>query len=180
MKGGAHTPSVLQVVSFVIEDHLYGLDICAVKEVNPSTAISPVPGAPRHIRGLLNIRGQVVLVMDISVILGHGPRPITDTSQIVILKTFQEISQARTKTDHVNVEAFDDKLVGFLVDRIGDVTALSAGSLEPCPPHLDQRNVRFVRGVARMEDKPLVVLDAGEMLAAESGEAARGPSPSEL
>ena len=61
--------------------------------IHPDISITEVPLSKEHIRGLVNIRGQIVLVMDISVIFGHEPLSITDDSQLVILKTAQEISR---------------------------------------------------------------------------------------
>lgn len=152
-----------QYVSFELDRGLYGFDIQTVKEVNPSTDITFVPRSPQHIRGLVNIRGQVVLVIDIAVLLGRELRPITASSQVVILKTAQEIRRVRALAKELSPERFPDKPVGFLVDRIGDVITVDAGRLETPPPHLGDGEARYVQGVVHLEDRLLVVLNAVEM-----------------
>lgn len=153
-----------QYVSFELDGRLFGLDIRIVKEVNPNTRIAHVPRSPAHIRGLVNIRGQVVLVVDVSVVFGRGARPITESSQIVILKTTQEIQANRNLDGSVSPGWFSDKPLGFLVDRIGDVLTVERGELSPPPPHLEEAISRFVEGVVGVDDRLLVVLNAAEML----------------
>jgi purine-binding chemotaxis protein CheW len=153
-----------QYVSFELDGGLYGFDIQTVKEVNPSTHVTFVPRSPPHIRGLVNIRGQVVLVIDIAVLLGRGLRPITSSSQVVILKTCQEIRRVRSLAKDLSPERFPDKPVGFLVDRIGDVVAVEEGRLQATPPHLDEGEAKYVQGVVHLDNRLLVVLNAVEML----------------
>lgn len=155
---------VRQYVTFQLDGGLYGFDIQAVKEVNPSTQITFVPRSAQHIRGLINIRGQVVLVVDIAVLLGRAPRPITGQSQVVILKTAQEIRRVRSLAKDLAPARFPDKPVGFLVDRIGDVLTVEAGGLLAPPPHLNDWEAKFVQGVIQLPDRLLVVLNAVEML----------------
>ena len=153
-----------QYVTFELDRGLYGFDIQAVKEVNPSTQVTFVPRSPQHIRGLINIRGQVVLVVDIAVLLGRGPRPITSLSQVVILKTAQEIRRVRSLAKDLTPARFPDKPVGFLVDRIGDVLTVEEGGLLATPPHLNDCETKYVQGVVQLPDRLLVVLNAVEML----------------
>lgn len=154
----------LRYVSFELAGNLYGFEIQIVKEVNPHTGITPVPRSAPHIRGLVNIRGQVVLVIDIAVLFGRPPRPVTVTSQVVILKTASEIKRLRRVNMNVSPERFGDKPVGFLVDRIGDVVTLEAERLEPAPSHLAECDARYVQGVVHLEDRLLVILNPAEML----------------
>jgi purine-binding chemotaxis protein CheW len=153
-----------QYVTFELDRGLYGFDIQAVKEVNPSTQITFVPRSPQHIRGLINIRGQVVMVVDIAVLLGRGLRPVTSFSQVVILKTAQEIRRVRSLAKDLSPVRFPDKPVGFLVDRIGDVITVEDGGLLQTPPHLNDCETKYVQGVVQLPDQLLVVLNAVEML----------------
>ena len=155
-----------QFVSFKLEGKLYGLDIRVVTEIHPNVAIVPVPLAPPHIRGLVNIRGQVVLVMDIAVIFGRSPRPVTGKSQIVILKTSSEIRKVRGLPDEFEPESFGNKAIGFLVDRIGDVVTVSDRQMRAVPPQIEANNARFIRGVANPDGAFQVILDAAELIRA--------------
>ncbi|MHC4472673.1 MAG: chemotaxis protein CheW [Planctomycetota bacterium] len=157
-----------EFVSFWLEGQLYGLDIRVVKEIDPNVDIVPVPLAPSHVRGLVNIRGQVVLVMDIAKIFGGPPRPITEESQIIILKTAPEIRNLRALGAEVDIAPFGEKPIGFLVDRIGDVVRVPARALKPAPPHLSEENARFVMGVANPDEEFQIILNAGDLILGDS------------
>jgi len=154
----------LQIVSFYIEEQFFGMDIRVVKEINPTTNICLVPRTPAHLRGLVNIRGQVVLVMDIAVMFGRAPRPITENSQIVILKTASEIQNAKNLEAEDAYSLFGDKPLGVLVDKIGDVIEVPAKELEPVPRHIEEAKTRFFSGVVNLEEDLLMLLKASEIL----------------
>jgi purine-binding chemotaxis protein CheW len=154
----------LQFVSFYIADRIYGLDIQIVKEVNTNVSIAKVPLSSKTIRGLVNIRGQIVLVMDIAVVFGSTPRPITETSQLVILKTAQEIRNISNFSIEIDIQKFGDKPTGFLVDTIGDVMTISESIIEPTPPHLADINAPYIKSVANLGKDLLIILNAEEML----------------
>lgn len=154
----------LQFVSFLVDERLYGLDIRVVKEINPNVEIAPVPHTPPRLRGVVNIRGQVVLVIDIAVILGRQPRPVTEDSHIVILKTAQELRRLESPLTDEQIARFGDKPVAFLVDQIRDVVTVSADIVEPAPPHLGEANSHYFVGVFPFEDEVEVILDAKELL----------------
>lgn len=163
-KTRAVTASVRQFVTFYIENRLYGIDIQVLKEVNPNTRITPVPRSRECIRGLVNIRGQVVMVVDIAVLFGRDPLAVLPDSQIVIVKTSHELEQTRGLTTRLDPSLFDEKAVGFLVDRIGDVLAVEESRVEECPPHLSEANSKYVEGVVYFDDLPMVILEASEMI----------------
>ena len=154
----------VQLVSFYLEGRLYGLDIRVVKEINPNVDIARVPRTPDHIRGVVNVRGQVVLVIDISVVLGRAPRPVEAESHIVILKTASELGRVESLRSWDGLERFGDKPIAFLVDRIGDVVAFRADEVEPAPPHLTEASSRYVEGVVRHDGEAQVLLSAEELL----------------
>ncbi len=153
-----------QFISFYLEGRLYGLDIRIVKEINPNTRLTRVPRTAPHIRGLVNIRGQVVLIMDMAVIFGRQPRPVTEQSQTVILKTAAEIRAVRDLASAIDPAPFGERAVGFLVDRIGDVTGVAANAVEPVPPHVEEANARYFDGVIHKPEGLQMILDAGALL----------------
>jgi purine-binding chemotaxis protein CheW len=159
-----HSVPLHQFVTFRLDGELYGLAIQVVKEVNPTTAINPVPLSNPTIRGVVNIRGQIVLVMDIAVIFGRPARPIGPESQLVILKTAPELGMIRGLDAGTDVARFGSKPICFLVDSIGEVVSVPAQSMEAPPPHLSVCNAVFVRGIVHSGDDLLVVLDAASLL----------------
>jgi len=143
---------------------LYGLDIRVVKEVNANTDITGVPLSSPYVRGLVNIRGQVVLVIDIAVLFGHDPLTITDNSEIVVLKTVQEMQRLRDTDGLLGFKGAGDKPIGCLVDRIADIAVAETYELANTPPHIPQSVARHVEGVIRLKKRLLVVLNPGQIL----------------
>ena len=140
-----------QLVSFYLGDELFGIDILLVREVNPDTNIIPVPRSRKEICGLVNIRGQVILVADLAVLLGMEARTIKPDSHVIILKTTQEFVRVFGKTDSVKAEDLSDKPIGFLVDHIGDVVSVLNKEIEPPPTHLDEGRSKLFTGIIRRE-----------------------------
>jgi purine-binding chemotaxis protein CheW len=139
-----------QFVSFRISDEWYCFDIRYIREVNQNTDIMSVPLSEDYIRGLVNIRGQVVLVLDINVLMKAPLCPLTECSQIIILKTVNEIAQI-PDIGALLTDCLDDKPVCFLADQIGDVLVATNGEIEPPPPHLPESKARFYSGVIQKD-----------------------------
>jgi len=159
---------MVQFISFDLGGTFYGLDVLVVKEVSANTDLTPVPRAAGHIRGLVTIRGEVVLVVDIAVVFGREARAITPDSRVIILRTAPELRRSRFCESGVDPTVFGEKPAGFLVDRIGDVLTLEEDAVAPPPPHLKRETARFVQGVVHLEGRTLVVLNAAEVLGGHS------------
>jgi len=165
-------------VTFYVEERIHGVDIRVIKEINPTVSITPVPRAPRHIKGLVNIRGQVVMVMDIATIFGRGPQQVGEESQIIIMKTAAELRSVPGLPATFDSAPYGDKPIGLLVDRIGDVVSLPPDAIEPPPPHLHGGSAGYFDGVTEIGDTLLVILDVGKMLThASSAPSARPTEP---
>jgi len=132
-----------QFVTFRIDEHLVGLDILKVREINRVLEITPVQQAPAYVRGLVNLRGQTVTVFDLGVRLGLSPRAVTETSHNVILKP---------------------EAVGLLVDRIGDVEEAEETAVESPPANLNGIGAAFIDCVVRLKDELVLVLSPEKIL----------------
>jgi len=152
-----------QFVSFRIDETWYCFDIRYIREINQNTDIMQVPLSEKHIRGLVNIRGQVVLVLDTDVLMTAAPRPVTPYSQIIILKTLNELSQISDLDDLVT-EHLDDKPICFLADQIGDILVTATDEIEPVPPHLPESKSRFYLGVTQKGSILYSILDIPALL----------------
>ncbi len=135
--------SINQFVTFRIGDHLLGVDILNVREINRILDITPVQHAPDYVRGLVNLRGQTVTVFDLGVRLGLPPREITSESHNVILK---------------------NEPVGFLVDSIGNVVNADEAEIKPPPANIGKIESEFVEAVVKQDKELLVVLSATRIL----------------
>ena len=152
-----------QFVSFFVGDVLYGFDIRIIKEITSAVRIMPVPLKDPDVRGIVTIRGQVVLVLDIAVILGGKEQPVETDSQIVILKTSREIKAVRDFQTSFDGGVLGDKPVGFLVDTVGDILNLESSLIEEAPSHLKERNAPYIEGVINLKSQAIILLNAGKM-----------------
>lgn len=139
--------------TFQSQERLYGIDILSVREIIRAFDITQVPRSGTHIRGLINLRGQVVTILDLAVRLGM-PRPeLTDQSHIVVLKPLQ-------------VSGVPQDPVGLLVDNIGDVVEADAAATETPPANVNEVEDRFLSGVVKTDAGLLVLLNLTDLLTA--------------
>lgn len=152
----------VQLVTFEVDGGIYALDIRVVKEINPAARLTAVPRAPAHVRGLVNLRGQVVLVLDLAVMLGRTPD--AESTQVVILKTGSEVGHTRAPYD---AGPFGDKPLALLVSQLGDVLTVAADRVVPAPSHVPEARARHIEGVVEQADHLLVILDPCALLTQE-------------
>jgi purine-binding chemotaxis protein CheW len=155
-----------QYSTFRLGDRLFGLDIMMIREINRILDITPVPHARDHIRGLINLRGQIVTILDLGVRLGLPRLDIGEESHNVILKTNAELATARQAGSSKNFSTSTD-LVGFLVDAIGDVVEADDSSIEPPSANVSEAESQFLSGVIKTDTGLLVLLDIREVLHGE-------------
>jgi purine-binding chemotaxis protein CheW len=162
------TPRVNHYCTFRLAGHLFGFDIRAVKEVNTHTTFTNIPRAPAGVRGYVNLRGNIYLILDLRHLLGMEPAPVTPDSRLLIFK------------------ASVGESFGVLVDQIGDIATLSAEDIESRRPD-DASRVEETTGARRagelvaslgkLDGELLVIVDAHQLLpmVAQSMELDRGP-----
>ena len=138
----------LEIATFYIGDILMGVDIQKVQEINRHVDMTPVPHAPACVRGVINLRGDVVTVLDLRTVLELEPAEINETSRNMIAKA-------------------GDEQIGLLVDRIADVVKLTRDEIEPPPANVSGIDGRFFDGVYKMKSELLIILNAEEMLSAD-------------
>ncbi|MBW2281702.1 MAG: chemotaxis protein CheW [Deltaproteobacteria bacterium] len=158
--------SETRLCTFYLGDERYGIDILTVREVQRGPVVTAVRGAHRAIRGLVNLRGRVVTVLDPAVQLGHDERPLDAKTRLVILKTNAELP----RVEGAPLETGDDR-VGLCVDRISDVHTVEAGGIDPLPMHVSGSEGRL-SGVVQLEDEVIRVMDPAAMLRLEEDERA--------
>ena len=132
-----------QFDTFRLDDHLVGIDILRVREINRVLDITPVQHAPSYVRGLVNLRGQTVTVLDLGVRLGLSRRMLTEDTHNVILKP-------------------ED--VGLLVDRIGDVEEADETAIESPPANIGGIAGGFIDCVAKLHKELIVILSPAKIL----------------
>jgi len=129
-----------QYCTFSLDGCLFGVEVNKVQEVIRDQEMTPVPLAADVVRGLINLRGQIVTAIDLRQRLGHPPPPKGMKSMNVVVHS-------------------DEGAVSLLVDEIGDVVETPFGSMERPPENLSSASRRFIRGVIQRERDLLLVLD---------------------
>lgn len=144
-----HTHSdVLQLVSFIVAAEEFGVDILKVQEIIRPVAITRVPHAPVFVEGVINLRGRIVPVIDLR-------------------KRFDLPHRERDKDTRIIVVDLTDKVVGFMVDAVKEVIRVDRGTIEPPPELAVGIDAHYITGVAKLEDRLLILLDLDEVLTSE-------------
>jgi len=137
--------TVSQWVTFRLGEEIYGIDVLQVQEVLRITEISPVPGAPEFVLGIINLRGNVVTVVDARIRFGLPPKEVDDSSRIIVVDAF-------------------DKVIGLLVDNVSEVAYVPNSQIEMAPNVGTDDNNRFVSGVSNREGELLIMLDLEKLI----------------
>jgi purine-binding chemotaxis protein CheW len=130
-----------QFATFFVADLFFGVDVLRVQELLRFQPMTPVPQAPDVIEGLINLRGQIVTAIDMRRRLRLPPRTGDLTPMNMVVRT-------------------DDGAVSLLVDEIGDVLDVDEATYERPPENLDPAPRELIRGVYKLKDRLLLVLDA--------------------
>lgn len=167
----------LQIATFRLGGTWLGVDILVVKEIYRHMAIAPIPGAPPHFRGLMNLRGRVVTVIDLSVCLNRPPREEITDGRLLILKTDPEIDAFRDNERISDLDLGED-IVGLLIDGMDDVLDIDESAVLPAPSNLEEVEEGLIEGVVKRGDELVIILDVNSLLkrilAVSAGSDARG------
>lgn len=154
-----------QFTSFYLGDAIFGVDILMTREINRHLDLTPVELVPEFIRGLLNLRGQIVTVLDLGIKLGLSQRQITNNSRILILKSNAEL-HSHLQSGQLQDSTSDD-LVGLLIDGVGDMVTVESNEIEPPPSNLGGVDRRYLNGVVKLNNELMATLEVQRVLALE-------------
>lgn len=136
---------VLQWVTFKLENEVYGINVMQVQEVLRYTEIAPVPGAPNYVIGIINLRGNVVTVIDTRVRFGLMPSEVSENSRIVIIEAEKQV-------------------IGILVDGVAEVVYLRSSEIDIAPNVGTDESSKFIQGVSNREGELLILVDLNKFL----------------
>ena len=136
------------VATFFLSKEEYGVDVRLVQEIIRVGDITQVPRAPEFIRGVINLRGRIIPVMDLKRKLGLGEVETSRQARIVVVKV-------------------RDRLIGLLVDGASQVLKLPVSSIEPAPEEVVAVDEHHIRGVAKLEARLIILVDLDRVLAHE-------------
>jgi len=149
-KHAGHTESGNnQFLTFILADEEYGVDILRVQEIKGMDTVTPMPDVPEHIRGVVNLRGIIVPIMDLRLGLGLEAKEYGATTVVIVVKVFDNETE---------------RTMGLIVDAVSEVYNISGDELKPPPDFGNALKTDYVKGIATVEEKMLILLDVDQLI----------------
>ncbi|WP_028587186.1 chemotaxis protein CheW [Desulfocurvus vexinensis] len=139
---------LIQLVTFSIGEEEFGVDILKVQEIIRTMEITRVPKAPDFVEGVINLRGNVIPIIDLRKRFGLETRGHDKHTRIIVIE-------------------INNMIVGFVVDSVSEVLRIPANTVEPPPPVVAGLESEYISGVGKLEDRLLILLDLDRLLSGE-------------
>lgn len=136
---------IVQWVTFRLDNEKYGIRVMQVQEVLRMTEIAPVPGAPDYVLGIINLRGNVVTVIDSRKRFGLSEAEADDSTRIVIIEAEKHV-------------------VGILVDSVAEVVDLQTSEIDAAPNVGNDESSKYIQGVSSRDKELLILVDVNKLL----------------
>ncbi len=144
----AAAEAIEHLATFFLDREEYGVDVKLVQEIRRVTEITSVPRAPQFIKGVINLRGRIIPVVDLKRKLELGEVEVTPVSRIVVVK-------------------IRERLLGLLVDGASQVLKIPVSSIDAPPAEVVEKGGDYIRGVAKLEKRLIILVDLHKILALE-------------
>ena len=141
-----------QYLTFTLRGEMFAIGILNIKEILEYGSLTAVPMMPDFIRGVINLRGAVVPVVDLAARFGGRPSEVTKRTCIVII----EVSTGEGRQD-----------IGVVVDAVSEVLEIPASEIEPAPGFGAKIRTEFIRGMGKVEGKFVIILDVDKVLSVD-------------
>jgi purine-binding chemotaxis protein CheW len=151
---GTSSPSISaddksnQYLTFLLGDEQYGVDILRVQEIRGWERAIPIPNTPDYVRGVINLRGSVIPIIELRRLFHKVPAPDSPTAVVVVVKVFAQDTE---------------KTVGMLVDAVSDVRNAGAGDIKSAPD-MEMGDAGFVTGLITLDQDMIILLDIDRLL----------------
>src|ERR1700729_3092040 len=154
--GAAQGADLTQFVSFAIGEDQYGVDIMAVREIKGWSGITHLPKQPDYVRGVLNLRGVMVPIIDLRCRFGQGKTEATALHIVIVVQV-------------------ESRLIGLLADRVLNILSFEASQVQPVPQIARSSRIDFLSGLVTIDGTMIALVDLDNLLAEQSGK--RDPDP---
>ncbi|MGC3979919.1 MAG: chemotaxis protein CheW [Steroidobacteraceae bacterium] len=154
---GQASENAKQMLTFVLGDETYGVDILRVQEIRGWSPVTRIPQSPRHVLGVLNLRGSIVPIVDLRMRLNFESAEYTAITVIIVLS----IEAAAGRRD-----------VGVVVDAVSDVVNVQSDAVKPAPELGSQVNTDYIQGLATIAERMVMLLDIDRLISADIMDAA--------
>ncbi len=149
MEKKENTPETTELSVFLVDELFCGIDIKNIQEINKYTDITPVTNAPKYIRGILNLRGNIITVIDMRAKFGmEVSEEMSDTSRILVINDGEE-------------------QIGLLIDRMVDVVEIQPDQVEPPPSNIQGVAGKYFSSILKQEERLVAILNTEEILKME-------------
>jgi purine-binding chemotaxis protein CheW len=146
-------PEIRELIAFRVGKQEFSINIMSVREIRGWTTATMLPKAPRYIRGVINLRGAVLPIIDFAVRLGLPSTEPTARNVIIVVQIHQ-------------------KQIGLLVDAVSDILTLSSSKIQPTPDISSDTVTNFLRGLIPVDGRMISLISLDNVLPAESAAAA--------
>lgn len=150
--GADADPDAEQYLTFILADEEYGVDILRVQEIKGWDSVTPIPNTPAYIKGVINLRGTIVPIVDLRQRFSMAEIEYGPMTVVIVLK----------------IECDDrDRIMGIVVDAVSDVYDVNSEEMKPAPDFGSVVNIEFVKGLATVAEKMIIILDIDHLLSGD-------------
>lgn len=144
----ASAEEYLQIVSFIVGNEEFGVDILKVFEINRSVEVTRVPNTPAYVEGVINLRGKVIPIIDLRQRFGLPRKEHDKNTRIIVVE-------------------LEEKVIGFVVDAVRQVLRIPKSATEPPPSIVAGINAEYITAVGKLDERLLILLDLEKVLSAK-------------
>lgn len=142
-----------QFLTFIMAGEEYGVDILTVQEIRGWESVTPIPNSPAHVKGVINLRGTIVPIIDLRLRFGldnvdYGPMTV-----VIVMRV-----ESRR----------GNRIMGIVVDAVSDVYSLSVEEMRGAPDLGDHVNTSYIKGLVNVDSKMVILLDINELLGSDN------------
>lgn len=141
-----------KLLTFSLGSEGYGISILKVKEIIGMMDITPVPRTPEFIKGVINLRGKIIPVMDLRVKFGMEEQEYNERTCIIVVEVSMKGSQ---------------KLIGVVVDTVSEVVTISSDQIEPPPEYGTAAGHNSILGIGKIKERVVIIIDIDEVFLCE-------------
>jgi purine-binding chemotaxis protein CheW len=134
-----------QYLSFTLDEEHYAIEILRIQEIRGYSGITPIPNTPPYVRGVMNLRGTVIPVVDLRARFSMAPREYNKFTVVIVV-------------------TMGERIAGLVVDAVSDVLEIPASGVRPAPDFGARSDMRFIAGMTEAAGKLVVLLEIDRLL----------------
>lgn len=147
-----HATDTAQFLTFCLGSEQYGVDILRVQEIKGWTPVTSIPNTPEHMRGVLNLRGTIVPIIDIRIRFNLENADYNPLTVVIVLSVETTLGK---------------RVIGIVVDAVSDVLNVPKQDMKPAPDFGSKVDAQYIKGLAAVDEKMVMILDIDKMLSLE-------------